>query len=80
MFREVLLSILGKSGQLPARALKACNRRAEGFVSDTANPAAVFESFTVLDSTQKDFGKQIAWQRPMLMTFAVTALIASHPR
>jgi hypothetical protein len=60
--------------------LKARNRRAEGFVSETVNPSAVFESLTVLDLTQKAFGKRIAWKRPMLKTFAVTTLIELRPR
>jgi hypothetical protein len=57
----VFAAIFGKSGQLPASALKAFSRRAEGFASETTNPAAVFESFTVLDLTRKFFGKRIAW-------------------
>jgi hypothetical protein len=73
MFREVLAAIFGKSGQLPARALKAFSRRAQGFASDTMNPAAVFESFTILDLTQKAFGKRSAWKRPELQTLAMTA-------
>jgi len=39
------------------------------------NPAAVFDSFTVLDLTRKSFGKRMAWKSPELKTFAVTAFI-----
>jgi hypothetical protein len=53
-------AIFGKSGQLPARALRAFSRRAEGFASETTNPATVFESFTAFDLTRKSFGKPIA--------------------
>jgi hypothetical protein len=79
-FREVFAAIFGKSAQLPARALKAFSRRTEGFTSETMNPAAVFDSFTVLDLTQKSYGKRMAWKRPESKTLAVTAFIACSLR
>ena len=65
IFREALPAILGKSGQLPAWAKKAFNRRAEGLNSETMNPTAIFTSFTMLDLTQKSFGKRITWKSPV---------------
>jgi hypothetical protein len=77
---ESLAGISGKSGQLPARAINAFNRRACAAGSLTVNPSVVLTNITVFEESLNAFGKRTAWEFPDLNTLAVAVVMRIYGR